>query len=129
MSKSTGRFFQNFEALLKNRTVSNWLARVLNIIRHVFSGHMGTFSEKATEIWENPLVELTLREGHKIWKKSPTCFDIYSVTSKQVGDFFIFCGLFRKPAHSMKFKSSKILSNFCGLLRIYELYTVQCGSK
>ena len=30
-------------------------------------------------------------EGHKIWKRSRTCFDIYSVTSKQVGDFlFIF---------------------------------------
>ena len=36
----------------------------------------------------------TLWEGHKLWKKSSTCFDIYSVTLKQVGDF---CGLFRKP--------------------------------
>ena len=27
-------------------------------------------------------------EGHKVWKKSPTCFDIYSITSKQVGFCF-----------------------------------------
>ena len=30
-------------------------------------------------------------------KKSPTCFDICSVASKQVGEFLNFCGLFRKP--------------------------------
>ena len=30
-------------------------------------------------------------------KISPACFDIYSVTSKQVGDYFKLCGLFRKP--------------------------------
>ena len=29
-------------------------------------------------------------KGHKNLRKSPTCFDI---TSKQVGDFFKFCGL------------------------------------
>ena len=28
-----------------------------------------------------------LWEGPEIWKKSPTCFDFYSVTAKQVGDF------------------------------------------
>ena len=30
-------------------------------------------------------------------KESPTCFDIYSVTSKEVEDFFKFYGLLRKP--------------------------------
>ena len=30
----------------------------------------------------------TLLEDHKIWKKSCTCFDIYSVMSKQVEDFW-----------------------------------------
>jgi hypothetical protein len=30
-------------------------------------------------------------------KKSPTCFDIYSVASKQVGDFFKNVVLFRIP--------------------------------
>ena len=34
----------------------------------------------------------------KFKKKSPTSFDVYSVVSKQVRDFFSnFCGLFRKP--------------------------------
>ena len=33
----------------------------------------------------------------KIWKKSPTCFDSYSATSKQVGDFFKFCSLLGMP--------------------------------
>ena len=39
----------------------------------------------------------TLWEGHKIWKKSPLCFDVYSVASKKLGGFSNFCGLLRKP--------------------------------
>ena len=35
-------------------------------------------------------------KGNKIWKKSPPCFEVCSVTSKQVEDFDKFCGLFRK---------------------------------
>ena len=37
-----------------------------------------------------------LWEGHKILKKNSTCFDVYYVTSKQVGDFFKICDLFKK---------------------------------
>ena len=29
-----------------------------------------------------------LWEGHKALKKSPICFDVYSETSKQIGDCF-----------------------------------------
>ena len=38
----------------------------------------------------------TLWEGHKIWKKSPTCFDVHSVMSKQVEDFLKFLWPFKK---------------------------------
>ena len=34
-----------------------------------------------------------LLKGHKNLRKSPTCFNITEQTSKQVGDFFKFCGL------------------------------------
>ena len=34
---------------------------------------------------------------HKKIKKSLTCFDATVLMSKQLGDFFKFCGLLRKP--------------------------------
>ena len=69
MSKSTGRFFQNFEAFLKKQNFIKLIGKSSKLYQACV--HMGMFSEKATKIWENLPVELTLREGHKIWKNLP----------------------------------------------------------
>ena len=50
----------------------------------------------------------TFWEGYKIWKKSPTCFDIYTVTSKQVGDFF---SNFVAFSECLDFKSMQCFDN------------------
>ena len=49
-------------------------------------------------------------EGHKIWKKSSNCFDIYTVTSKQLGDFF---PKFVASLECLNFNNLKIICKFC----------------
>ena len=49
---------------------------------HCISNSAHSLHSKIQNFWER----------HKIWKKSPIWVDVYSVMSKEVGDFFKFCG-------------------------------------